>query len=77
MRVVKEFSETIEQTTRNPIRFDSKLESQKALISESYDLKGAKLEVVLVQGSCNENGKKSEDLSGKAIFGTPRYFPFT
>jgi hypothetical protein len=58
---VKEFSEIIEQTTRNPIRFDPKLDDQKPLISESYELKGAKLEVVLVKESC-------------VGFGTPRLF---
>ena len=63
VRIVREFSDPIETTTKNPIRLDPSCKSRKAILAESYDLKGAKLDLVIVDGFCsdfdrNQVGKK-------------------
>lgn len=54
VRIVREFSESIETTTKNPIRLDPNCSSRKTLLAESYDLKGAKLDLVIVEGFCSD-----------------------
>jgi len=38
VRIVGEFAESIETTTKNPIRLDPNCKSRKTLLAESYDL---------------------------------------
>jgi hypothetical protein len=57
VRIVAEFREPIESTTKNPVRLDPNCKSRRALQAESYDLKGAKLELVIVDGFCSDYEK--------------------
>ena len=63
-RIVQEFSEAIESTTKNPIRLDPNLKSRKAMLSDTYELKGAKLDLTIVDGFCSDFEKTTvnEDL---------------
>jgi hypothetical protein len=63
VRIVREFSDPIESTTKNPIRLDPNLKSRKAILSESYDLKGAKLDLTIVEGFCSDYEKIQASLS--------------
>jgi isoleucyl-tRNA synthetase len=52
-RIISEFRETIEVTTKSPIRDASQKANGMAQIAQdSYDLKGAKLKLTIVKGFC-------------------------
>ena len=60
VRIIREFQEPIESTTKNPIRLDPNLNSRRAMLSESYELKGAKMDLVIVDGFCSDHEKSPQ-----------------
>lgn len=58
-KIVKEFQEPIEATTKSPIRpMPSKIPT-KEIARESFDLKGSKLELAIAEGFCKDYARAS------------------
>ena len=67
-RVISSHQETIETTTKNPIRPGPATPAGKQLAQESYDLKGAKMVLTIIDGFCGGKNVKTWPGEPKAGF---------
>jgi len=71
-RIIEEYSESIESTTKSPVRgMGSRPSGGKVIVEDKYELKGAKLAIVLVGGFPSNYSKPGPVVELKVDNGNP------
>ena len=71
-RIIEEYSDSIESTTKSPVRgMGTKPSGGKVIVEDKYELKGAKLSVVLVRGFPANYAKPGPVVELEVNNGTP------